>query len=231
MKLSPSLASIREIFESELSAAGGSVANRFEHGERLYLRGVLPALGEVRAGDRIHGGVALRAVDQQVLVHPYTFRQVCSNGAIMAQAIHTEAMERVEDSGLGCDGFEACERLRQAVRACADPAAFEAGLSQMRMATQSEADTMITLMPFLSRMPAMAAARLLSDITERLGGERSRYGLMNAVTSTARDAADPELRWRLEELGGAVAAGVVRPTPARPGTVELADARELAAMG
>jgi transposase len=30
------------------------------------------------------------------------------------------------------------------------------------------------------------------------------FSLMNAVTSLARDERDPELRWRLEELGGAV---------------------------
>jgi hypothetical protein len=221
MKLSPSLASIGEVFESELHAAGGSVANRFEDGERLYLRGVLPVAGDVRPGDGIRGGVALRADEQCVLVHPYTFRQVCSNGAIMAHAIGTEAVERVEDSGLGCDGFEAIERVRQAVRVCADPAAFEAGISQMRAATQSEADMMITLMPMLSRMSAPMAVRLIVQISERLGPDRSRYGLMNAVTSTARDTADPELRWRLEEIGGAVAAGVVRPIPQRSAKLQV----------
>jgi len=32
---------------------------------------------------------------------------------------------------------------------------------------------------------------------------------MNAVTSVARDTRDPELRWRLEELGGGIPAMLV----------------------
>lgn len=221
MKLSPTMASIREIFESELHAANGTVADRFDDGQRLYLRGVLPTVGDVLSGDHIRGGVALRAVDEQVLIHPYTFRQVCSNGAIMAHALGTEAIERIEDSGLGCDGFETCEQIRQAVRACADPSVFEASLSQMRAAAHSTTDTIITLMPFLSRMPGHAAADLIRQITERLGPDRSRFGLMNAVTSTARDTSDPELRWRLEELGGAVAAGLTRSAQTGPAKMAL----------
>lgn len=222
MKLAPSLASIGEVFDCELRAAGGSVADRFEEGERLYLRGVLPTSGEVRPGDGIRGGVALRADEERVLVHPYTFRQVCSNGAIMAHVIGTEAVERVVDSGLGCDGFEACERIREVVRVCADPSTFEDGLFQMRSAMHSEADMMITLMPMLSRMPAQLVVQFISQVSERLGSDRSRYGLMNAVTSTARDTADPEMRWRLEELGGAVAAGAVKPMPQRSAKLKRA---------
>jgi hypothetical protein len=214
MKLSPTLASIRDIFESELRAAGGSVVNRFEDGQRMYLRGVLPVFGEARPGDRIQAGVALRTAEEQILVHPYTFRQVCSNGAIMVYAARTEPVERVADMELRCESFEVSERLREAVRACADPSAFDAGLSQMQAATQAEA-TMITLMPLLSRMPAQVIARLVSDVMERLGPDRSRYALMNAVTSTARDTSDPDLRWQLEAIGGAVAAGIEPAIPAR----------------
>jgi hypothetical protein len=38
-------------------------------------------------------------------------------------------------------------------------------------------------------------------------GDRSRLALMNAVTSVARDTPDPEVRWRLEELGGGIPVG------------------------
>jgi hypothetical protein len=39
---------------------------------------------------------------------------------------------------------------------------------------------------------------------------------MNAVTSVARDTRDPETRWRLEELGGAIAARLPRAPKAAP---------------
>ncbi len=36
--------------------------------------------------------------------------------------------------------------------------------------------------------------------------DHSAFDLMNAVTAVARDQRDPEVRWRLEELGGGVPA-------------------------
>ena len=55
-------------------------------------------------------------------------------------------------------------------------------------------------------MPPEIAAQLLDSIRGRYTAsrDRSRFGLMNAVTSVARDTRDPELRWRLEELGGGI---------------------------
>ena len=80
--------------------------------------------------------------------------------------------------------------------------------SHMRTAMESEADTLITLMPYLSRLPEAQVATLVADLLQRFGEgrDRSRYGLMNAVTARARDTKDPELRWRLEEIGGAITA-------------------------
>jgi hypothetical protein len=43
-------------------------------------------------------------------------------------------------------------------------------------------------------------------------GDRSRFGLAQAITAVARDVQDPELKWDLEKLGGAVALGTLRGT-------------------
>jgi hypothetical protein len=59
---------------------------------------------------------------------------------------------------------------------------------------------------------------LLPLIVERftLGRDRSAFGLLNAVTSVARDTRDPETRWRLEELGGTMPAHLERNPKIRP---------------
>ena len=46
----------------------------------------------------------------------------------------------------------------------------------------------------------------------RKEGDRSRFGLAQAITAVARDVQDPELKWDLEKLGGAVALGALRRT-------------------
>src|SRR5215216_4320383 len=78
-----------EIFEEEMAAAGGTVHDEFHDGTRLFARSTLPAPIELAPGDRVQGGVAIRASEGEIAVHPYTFRQVCSNGAIHAHAVQT----------------------------------------------------------------------------------------------------------------------------------------------
>jgi len=195
-------AELRELFAEEITAAGGTVSDTFDDGRRLFVRSILPQVREVRAADQLQGGVALRACEGEVWVHPYVFRLVCRNGAIMAHAIqtrHIEASEYATPEATATD-------VRAAIQACSAEEAFTTAAEQMRSALEAEVDIALNLLPTLSRMPSHVAAQLVPQIVQRFFGEgdRSRFGLMNAVTSLARDTRDPELRWRLEELGGAV---------------------------
>src|SRR4051794_33924770 len=95
---------IAEIFTEEIAMAGGTVSDSFDDGDRLYLRSILPPEMPVRQGDMLQGGVALMATTLEVHVHPYLFRQVCSNGAIRAHAVQTRRLlvpslpEQLEDA-------------------------------------------------------------------------------------------------------------------------------------
>jgi len=208
----PTTAEIGEVFAEEVADLGGTVTDRFDDGTRLLARSVLPGLREVGRGDGVQGGVAIRATGEEIRVHPYLFRQVCRNGAIMAQAIQTWQVARddsgmVEEAPLGA--------LREAIRASGSEEAFSTSAEQMRSAREVQADLALSILPMLGRMPKEMANRFLESIMERFARERdsSGFGLMNAVTSVARDTRDPELRWRLEELGGGVPAAITRPGP------------------
>jgi hypothetical protein len=203
-------AEIQAIFAEEVRAAGGSVSDTFDDGARLFTRSVLPGVRDVRPGDRLQGGVALRATGPDVWVHPYVFRQVCRNGAIMAHALQSEHIEGLEY----LPPEEAASAVREAVQACCAEEAFTAAAEEMRSAVGTPIDTALNLLPMLSHLPSGARAQVLGDILDRFSREadRSTFGLMNAVTAVARDSRDPELRWRLEELGGGIPAGRT-PTP------------------
>jgi hypothetical protein len=45
---------------------------------------------------------------------------------------------------------------------------------------------------------------------------------MNAVTSVARDTADPEVRWPLEEMGGGICAGLTAVLEPEDGVGQIA---------
>jgi hypothetical protein len=76
------------------------------------------------------------------------------------------------------------------------------------------------LMPALFRRsaqpgrPAPHHGDLMTGVLSqyRKEGDRSRFGLAQAITAVARDVQDPELKWDLEKLGGAVALGTLRST-------------------
>jgi hypothetical protein len=207
----PATRDIYETFADEVMSLGGSVPDVYDDGHRLFARAVLPAHTEVHPGDAIRAGVAVRATGADILVHPYTFRQICSNGAIAAHALETRRLERMLSTEVFVAAYDVevgLTDLRLAVRACAAREAFDASAQAMRSASEVQADIALHLLPLLARMPERMSARVLPAIFQRFagGGDRSAFGLMNAVTSVARDTRDPETRWQLEELGGTMPA-------------------------
>ena len=217
----PATSDISKAFADEITSLGGAVPDVYDDGERMFARGVLPADAEVRPGDHVRGGVALRVVGPHIEVHPYTFRQVCSNGAIAAQALESRRLERIEavDIAPTYDIGVVMTDLRLAVRACAAPEAFAVTTRQMRSATEVEADLALNLLPFLARRPDGIPQHWISQILQRFStdDDRSVFGLMNAVTSVARDARDQNARWHLEALGGTIPARLVlKPKVTRP---------------
>ncbi len=226
----PGTGTIREAFAEEVGALGGEVTNVHEHGGVLFARAVLASSADVRAGDTVRAGVALRVVGAEVLVHPYTFRLVCANGAIAAHALSTRRVERVERVDVVASGYDAAvalEAVREAVRACAAPAVFEEVAAEMRTAAEREADVVLHLLPLLSRLAGEHAAHYLAMLLPdlRAAEDRTLFGLLNVVTAVARTEPDPAVRWDLESLGGSLPAALVRrPTApsAAPGAEVLA---------
>jgi hypothetical protein len=68
--------------------------------------------------------------------------------------------------------------------------------------------------PLLARLRGTAASsEIITAVMDRFfaGPDQSRFGLVNAVTSVARDTRDPELRWQLEEFGGGIPVAAQQP--------------------
>jgi hypothetical protein len=225
----PDTAAIKEIVEHEVHLAGGVVLNSFEDGRRLFMRSVQPEVLEVRRGDKLQGGVAVRAGQTDIWVHPYVFRQVCTNGAITAQSIQSRHIENAE---FGSEE-ETAAAVRAAIRECCAPKVFAAGVKEIRSAQDLQADLDIALFSFmLSHLAMLGDKDVIEIVMSRFmqGADNSRFGLMNAVTSVARDTPDPELRWRLEELGGGIPCGRVPANSGGQGMQSRAEARASASL-
>jgi hypothetical protein len=204
----PTTHDVSDAFREEIASLGGTVTDVVLDERYLLARAVLARSAEVRPGDRINGGVAIRAIGAEVMVHPYTFRQVCTNGAIAAQALESRRVVRVEGYVSSYDVALMLEEIQEAIRTSARPEAFTRSTDQMRGAMEMDADVSIQLIPHLTRLPQQMVESVLRSILGRFASEddRSAFGLMNAVTSVARDTRDAELRWKLEEIGALIPA-------------------------
>ena len=210
----PATGTILEAFIEEIEALGGSVPDIYDDGQRLCARAILQSSSDVRPGDAIRGGVAVRAIGTEIAVHPYTFRKICSNGAIAAHALETRRLDRVESSEVFAPSYEVSVALtdfRLAVKACASPDVFVRVRDEMRSAAEVEADVALQFLPYVSTLPSHMVSSVVPLIFQRFAADRDRtlFGLMNAVTAVARGIRDPEAKWRLEELGGSMPARLV----------------------
>jgi len=204
----PTTHEICDEFRSGVSELGGTVTDVVIHEQYLFARAVLPMSADVRPGDEIRGGVAIRVVGVDVMVHPYIFRKVCTNGAIGAHALESRRVPRVEGYVSSYDVAMILENVHDAIRTSARPEAFSRSTEQMRGAAELEADISLQLMPHLTQLPRHMVESVVRTILGRFEIEQDRtvFGLVNAVTSVARDTGDAELRWTLEEIGALIPA-------------------------
>jgi hypothetical protein len=204
---------LRAIFVEEVEAAAGVLFDAYATSDRLLIRATLPWIADVRPGDPVQGGVAMRATLQEAVAHPFVVRQVCTNGAIAPQALATQRVERMDE----LSAVVTRAAVRGAARSCARHDVFVSFASGMAATARTPVTLPFLLMAMLPDQTDPEAGELYTKVMAELGrgGDRSHFGLMNALTAVGRETKDPELRWRLEELGGAVAMKRM-PTPPRP---------------
>jgi hypothetical protein len=206
-----SAGSVRDLFREEIASLGGKISDEVTDGNRLFARAILLGEAFVAPGDGVNAGVALRYRAEEVEIRPYVFRRVCRNGAIHAQSARGR---EIDLRGAGDPGALEVE-IRHAIRAAASPEAFAefSGAMRSSRARPFEFDFLLALVGHAAgRDP-----RFLLDFVERMSQERAQtmFAAGNALTSLARDTADPELRWRREVAGAAVFARLKAPVRVR----------------
>jgi hypothetical protein len=159
-------------------------------------------------------------------VYPYVFRQVCSNGAIIAETIGSLVVEKEEFSQIET----VLDSIREAVAVCCGPEVFAGNVRRMR---DAQADAAINMLATIDWMRSRGHEELVSLVMEEFFRHRdhSRFGLANAVTAVARDQRDPDVRWDLEELGGSIACEIRPKSPSGHGPRSSGRTKKLVGVG
>ena len=228
MSHSLTTAEITTVFTEGLQKHRGRVTEVFDDGRRLFMRSLLPHRDEVLPKDQMHGGLALSANEEEICLHPYLFRQVCRNGAIIAQSVASCSVEHSEFA----TADDVTRSLQKAIDLCSEQEIFAENVGNVKATVQSSIDHALHLAPMLSHLRGRASSREILQIIERFiaGRERTVFSMMNAITSVARDTRDPERKWRLEELGGGVGAMIlpVQPEDFDDCEIEIDETMEIA---
>jgi hypothetical protein len=213
---------IHELFLDEVIEMGCVQPDIRDDGVALYARAFFPTPIEVQPNDAVQGGVALRAAGEFVDVHPFVYRQVCTNGAIVADALESRRIERVDRDAPTVASSPALAEIRLALRGCGHPSAFAYAVDAMRRATRQPAMSLMAMLAMFGSDRRMTLD-LLGDAVERFQADtdRSAFGLMNAITSLAHETRDPERRWRLEALGGGMLSLLQRGRKSGPSTATI----------
>ena len=179
----------------------------------LYLKAIDRTLTEeIREGDIIHGGLIIRNSEvgaSSFRVEPFLLRKICSNGLIgkhSLKKIHlgrqtaeegeiewSEETKRLEDKAFWA-------KVRDIIRNTFDRKIFLSWIKKMKEAAEIEIEKPKEAIDNVVRYAGLTEEQknaLLMHFTEK-----TKYGLVNAITSLARETKDIDERIRLEEIGG-----------------------------
>lgn len=184
---------------------------------RMYIQAVAPKIeGEVKVGDVVRAGVTISnsEVGQgSVSVAPFIYRLICKNGAVMKdgmlRANHVggrieETSELYADDTRQADDRAILLKVRDHVKAAVNAVEFQKRLETMRsiagLRITGKVERVVEVLGKKIGANETETSGLLRSLIE--GGDLSAWGLVNAVTHQAHDAADFDRNIELQQEGG-----------------------------
>jgi hypothetical protein len=202
---SPPIDAIRLIFAEEVGDARGEISRVYDVGGVLYARATLPG----RDGDLV-GGVALRVVETIAEVRPAATWAGGTCALIETQMAAGRAVEA-----------QALTEIREAVRACVQPAVFEDVIAERHAAAaqaiEHPGNVVLSLITALARAGGEPERLLplLPAIMDRVRAvtRPTDWAAVQAVAAVAASVTDETTRWHLDVLAGRLL--LIRPSTGR----------------
>ncbi len=190
---------------------------------KLYIQALFPRLeGEVRRGDPVQGGVIVgngEIGDGALDVRPMVYRLCCTNGMIVGQVAEDARLRRnhvgrriesgedysiYADETLQADDRALSLKIRDSIRALAQPQLFARILAEMRHAAQQQpVSNPIAAVSELGNVYPVVQGERDSILTHLIrGGDYSKWGMVNAITETANDHPSYDRAVELQAMGG-----------------------------
>lgn len=190
---------------------------------RMYIKAVFQTVeGEVKKGDVVQAGVCISNSEVglgAVKIEPLVYRLVCLNGMTINDAKYSarhvggrvietdDVREMLTDETLKADDKAILLKVRDVVRGSFDQVRFQRHLELMQGATTQKIEgspvETVRVLAKKSGLNAFEEGSVLRNLIE--GADLSRWGLLNAVTATAKEEVlSYDRATELEALGGSL---------------------------
>ncbi len=179
----------------------------------LYLKAIDRTLtAEITRGDMIYGGLIIRNSEvgaSAFRVETFILRKICSNGLIgehSLKKVHLghQTMEIGEidwsDETRALEDKALWAKARDIIRLTFDSSIFSSWVKKMRESTEIAIEKPIKAINNVARLASLSEEQ--RDDLLAYFSEHTKYGLINAVTSLARETKNADEQIRLEGFGG-----------------------------
>lgn len=204
-----------------LEQKGVKVASASITETRMYIKATFTHIrAEVKVGDEVESGVIISNSEVglgAVNISPFVNRLVCMNGMVVNDgkfamrhlggrlAEGQSVYEMLTDETLKADDKAILLKVRDVLRGCFDEVRFRKTVARMTEATTQKIEgnpvEAVKLLAKKQSLTGFEETSILRNLIE--GADLSRWGLINAVTATAKeDVLDYDRATELETLGG-----------------------------
>lgn len=187
---------------------------------RLYIKAVTERARVVKVGDEVQQGVVISNSEigaGALAIQNLIWRLVCSNGAIMGDAIRKAHVGKKVDFELeqmvasytdrtrALDDAALWSKVRDAVDFVLSGENFDRNVSLLEDATEKKLEQPQHVIEVIGKRNGLSEGlrqRILGNLIDE--GDRSVWGLANSITRASQDCEDYDEATALERLGGEV---------------------------
>ena len=206
-----------------LAQEGVTLASSQFTDSRFYMKFVFPRLqAEIKKGDIVQMGLAISNSEVgmgSLAVDPLIDRCVCNNGMIVQEYGHKRyhvgkkaegieaAYEMYSDETKRLDDAVLFAKIRDTVKGLLNRDVLETIVAKMRESTEQkiEGTNIVGAVEVISKQLGYTEGTKHGVLKHLLmGGDLTRYGVLNAITRQSQDEADYETATRLERDGARI---------------------------
>lgn len=201
--------------------AGARVIRADMSDRHLFIKATTPRMqGEIRVGDIVQGGLLIRNSEvgaSRLAIQPFINRLGCTNGMVFGDEVlsgagfsqihlggrKAQGVYQFSDQTLALENLAIFSKIRDVIRQTFEPGWFNATVAALKATTENKVPLPERAIGNVVDMAGLPDSTRDAILRAYLGEpDPTQYGIVQAVTATAKVCPSPEDRVSMEELGG-----------------------------